>query len=403
MSITGQVGHVAFAKQTAGQGSPITAGSAYRTIKVTGDSLVSNNNPLIAEGEIGLGRDISQMVPGGYSAAGAVNGNIRGRALDILFEGALGLKEAFTGANYSGIAGVATPATQYPLANRYSVADDLPWWTVEKKLGAAPTSTPGEQLVINYQDVMVNTLNLAIPAGGLSTFSAGLVACGETRRTQSQGPLTSPSYNAASDDLLVFHGGRIMNGTTGGLMARDETFQSIEIAVNNNIAADEYTIRPSRFLRSLTEGIRAVDVNMTLVFENPDKYSQYEYGAATNLTPGYSFYSGSLQVILANWQLDTATPTVPATPYDLVGQTLSGQIYQPIGTQSGGNVTGGFVNATPANAQAVQINIPKLAFTGLPVALASGRIVVSTSARVLKSANANEDILNAWVRPGGTL
>ena len=52
MSITGQVGHVAFAKQAV-FGTPVSVGGSG-AIKVTGDSLVSNNNPLVAEGEIGL-------------------------------------------------------------------------------------------------------------------------------------------------------------------------------------------------------------------------------------------------------------------------------------------------------------------------------------------------------------
>ena len=376
MSITGQVGHSAFAKQT-GQGVPKTADSDFRAIKMTGDSLVSNNNPLIAEGEIGQGRDVSQMVPGGYAAAGAINGNIRARALDILLEGSLGTKTA-------SVVPANGNSTAY---NSYTVNDDLPWYSLEKRVGA--NATNNEQMALEYTDVMINTLNVSIPAGGLATFSAGVIACGEKQQAT---PIHTPTYSAASDDLLVFHGGRIMNGATGSTMARDETFQSVEIAINNNVAADEYTIRPSRFLRSLTEGIRAVDVNMTLVFENSANYAKYTYGNAAAGTPGYSFYSGALQVFLGNYQIETAgTTATPATPIDITGRTLGGQIFQ---------------SATPSgvtNAQAVQFNIPKLAFTGLPVALASGRIVVSTSARALKTASASEDIISAFMRPAGTL
>jgi hypothetical protein len=43
--------------------------------------------------------------------------------------------------------------------------------------------------------------------------------------------------------------------------------------------------------------------------------------------------------------------------------------------------------------------MPKLAFTGFPVALASGRIAVTTTARALKDPNA--PIVSAWVGPGG--
>lgn len=360
MSITGQVGHVAFAKQSV-FGTPVS-NTAAGAIKVTGDSLVSNNNPLVAEGEIGLGRDVSQSVPGGFSAAGAVNGNLRARAANILLEGALGTRTAGGG------------------VDTYTPANDLPVWTVQKKVGAA---TP-ELLVLRYQDAMVNTLNISAPAGALATFSAGLITAGESRLTAAESAgtgLVDPTYAATSDDLLVFHGGRIMNGaTTGGVLATDETFQSIEIVVNNNVAADEYTVRPSRFLRSLTEGIRSVEANMTLVFENPDKYSQYTYGAASNTGPGYSFYEGALQIFLGNFQNTDSTK-------DAAGSLLAGKQY---------------VAATPSPApasgvQVVQFNIPRLAFTGLPVALSTGRIAVTTTARALKSGS--ENIATAYVRP----
>lgn len=359
MSITGQVGHVVLGKQTT-FGTAV-APAATGAVKITGDSLVSNNNPLTAEGEIGLGRDVSQSVPGGYSAAGAVNGNLRARAANIFLEGVMGTRTPGGG------------------VDTYTPNDDLPVWTVQKKVGA---TTP-EILVLQYQDAMVNTLNISAPAGALATFSAGLISAGEQRLTAAESAgtgLVSPTYAATSDDLLVFHGGRIMNGASGSTVARDETFQSVEVVINNNVAADEYTVRPSRFLRSLTEGIRSVEANMTLVFENPDKYSQYTYGAQARTAPGYNFYEAALQIFLGNFQLTTDTQ-------DAAGTTL-------------GATT--FTAATPAplptnGVQVVQFNIPRLAFTGLPVALASGRIVVTTSARALKSGATN--IITAYVRP----
>lgn len=360
MSITGQVGHVAFGRQTVWDTSvtPSPAGA----VKITGDSLVSNNNPLTAEGEIGLGRDVSQSVPGGYSGAGAINGNLRSRAANILLEGALGLRTAGGG------------------IDTYTPFDDLPIWTIQKKVGAASP----ELLVQQFKNAMVNTLNVSAPAGALATFSAGVVSAGEDRLplAESSGSgLVTPTYAATSDDLLVFHGGRIMVGASGSTVARDETFQSVELVINNNIAADEYTVRPSRFLRSLTEGIRSIEVNMTLVFENPDKYSQYTYGAQARTTPGYNFYEGGVQIFLGNFQLLNDTQ-------DGVGSTLGTTTFTaatPVGA------------AIPANGvQVVQFNVPRLAFTGLPVALSTGRIAVTTTARALKGV---QNILTGYVRP----
>lgn len=373
MSVTGQIGHVAFAKQSGGVyndgfGVPVTNAANFTAIKITGDSLVSNNNPLTAEGEIGAGRDVSSMVPGGFAAAGALNGNLRARAAGVLLEGALGAR--VTGGGF----------------DTFNVANDLPTYSIQKRVGS---STP-LLMVMNYTDAMINTLNISCPAGALSTFSAGIVAAGESRVRGAEstptvaGGLVTPSYASTSDDLLVFHGGRIMAGDTAGAVARDETFQSCELVINNNIAADEYTIRPSRFLRSFTEGIRSIEANMTLVFENPDKYSQYVYGAKALSGPGYSLYQGALQLFLGNFQL-------ASDALDAVGSTLGSTTFTP---------------ATPAPApatgvQVCQFNIPSLAFTGFPVALSTGRIAVTTTARALNSSLTAQPILTAYVRPNG--
>lgn len=369
MSITGQAGHVTFARQTGGSdgfgfGNPNTVVGQHTALKVTGDSLVSNNNPLAAEGEIGAGRDISAEVPGGFQSAGALNGNLRARAAAVLLEAAMGTRT--TGGGF----------------DTFTPANDLAAWTLQKKVGAA---TP-QLLVLQYQDAIVNTLNLSCPAGALSTFSAGVIAAGETRLTAAESAgtgLVTPTYAGASDDLLVFHGGRIMAGISGASLVRDETFQSVEVVWNNNVAADEYTVRPSRFLRSFTEGIRSVEVNMTLVFENPDAYSKYSYGAQLSTSPGYSLYEGALQLFLGNYQLTTDTQ-------DAVGSTLGGTTF-----------TASTPNPLPANGvQVVQVNIPRLVFTGLPVALSTGRIVVTTAARALKPVS-GANIATAYVRPNG--
>lgn len=360
MSITGQTGHIAIAKQTA-FGTPNTTAANYKAVKITGDSLVASNNMLVAEGEIGLGRDVSQAVPGGFSVAGAVNGTLRARSAAIFLQGALGSITAVTGP---------------PAVDELDVADVLPVYTIEKKVGSA-VRDPNELLTVRISDAMVNTLNISAPSGALATFSAGLVAAGEQTIAA---PLVDPvagtpaaaAYTADSDDLLVFHGGRIRTGPSadGGAetLARDDTFQSMEVVINNNVAADEWTVRPSRFLRSLTEGIRSVEANMTIVFEDYEKYQQYTYGAQGRNTPGYNLYMGALEFFLGNWQIADVDDVATVAP-----------------------------TGAPANPQAVQIHIPKLAFSGFPVSLATGRIAVTTTARALKPTTG--PIIDAVVRP----
>lgn len=386
MSITGQVGHVSFAKQTA-HGTPNITTTQYKSLKVTGDSLVASNNMLVAEGEIGTGRDVSQAIPGGFSSAGAVNGNLRTRSAALTLQGALGTRLE--------VASVTGPPITVA-RDEITPFDDLPEWTIEKKLGSG--NVANELLILQYSDAMINTLNISCPSGGLSTFSAGIIACAEKRLAPVTGSGTSAAtgyvpldsfgvptnYTAATDDLLAFHGGRIRHGdnlssstaaATGLTSANDDpVFQSLEVVINNNIQADEFTIRPSRYLRSLTEGIRSIECNMTIVFEDFAKYQKYTYGATGNNLPGYNLYMGALEFFLGNWQIATADAAV-----DVI--TLA----TPTGA--------------PTNPQALQINIPKMAFSGLPVALASGRIAVSTTARALRPTGVASDIIKAIVRP----
>lgn len=360
MSITGQVGHVAIAKQWGGAGAPDTNPLNYRAVKITGDSLVANNNMLVAEGEIGTGRDVTQAIPGGFAAAGAINGNLRTRSAAVFLDGALGLP--VDQAAGSGLAHTT----------RYDPDNSLPYFTIQKKIG---DNTPaGQQLVLQYEDAQVNTLNISVPSAGLATFSAGIVAAGESTIPAGDESIVDPDYTdpdsglVASDELLVFHGGRIKNGDTGGVLSADDKFQSFEVVINNNIATDEYTIRPSRFLRSMTEGIRSVEANLTIVFEDEEDYKKYTYGDSGRSAPGYSLYNGAIEFFLGNWQVDGADNLRTEEP------------------------TNG-----PDLPQGVQFNIPKLAFAGLPVALASGRIAVTTTARALKPEG--ENIIEAIVRP----
>lgn len=376
MSITGQTGYVALAKQTA-FGTANTTAAAYRAVKITGDSLVPNNNMLVAEGEIGVGRDVSQAVPGGFSAAGAINGDLRVRSAATFLNGAMGTLTAVAAAGTGGTATVAF--------DDFDVADTLPVFTIEKKVGSA-ARTPNELLTLRYTDSMINTLNITAPSGGLATYSAGIIAAGEQYLAAPVLTYPFPAYSVGTapygfsglhDDLLLFHGGRIRlkdstDADTVTFVAgdNDTTFQSIEVVINNNVQADEYTVRPSRFLRSLTEGIRSIELNLTIVFEDYNKYQRYAYGATGRTAPGYNLYLGALELFLGNWQLADAD----AWNFSTLTST-----------------------SPPANPQALWVQLPKLAFSGLPVALASGRIAVTTNARALKPSVGN--IINAAVRP----
>lgn len=328
--------------------------------------MAAANNMLAAEGEIGAGRDITQIVPGGFSSAGALNGNLRARAAATFLDGALG-SVANTPINTT-----STPHTD--AYDTYSPTDAQPFYTIEKRVGTTGT----QLLTLQYTDCMINTLSIAANAGALSTFSAGVMTAGENYISSPivDDTLTGQpfSYTPTTNDLLVFHGGRIQVADVGSSLVENDQFQSLEIAINNNIQGDEYTIRPSRFLHSFTEGIRDVEANMTLVFNDYHQYQQYTYGATGRTTPGYSLYTGQLDFILANWQIASA---------DLF------------------NLAGGLSTVPAAGAQAIHFYLPSVVFAGFPVTLTTGRIVVTTNGRAVKPVGSSTPIVTCDVRPGG--
>lgn len=329
---------------------------------------------LAAEGEIGAGRDITTIVPGGFSSAGAINGNLRPRAAAAFLNGALG----------AIVANPAAPAATPPTAayDTFTPTDILPYYSIEKKVGSTVRSA-NEQLTLLHTDCVINTFSMVVSSGALSTFSAGIMSAGEQYQAV---PLVDEtltgqpfSYGVASNDLLVFHGGRVLVGDTGAAytaLIENDQLQSLEVAINNNVQGDEYTIRPSRFIHSFTEGIRDIEVNITVVFNDFHQYQQYTYGASGSTQPGYHLYQGQLDFTLANWQPGTG-PT--------------GELFN--------QATGGNIPAT--NAQAIHTYLPSIVYASFPVSLASGRIVVTTNARGIKPIGSTTPIVQFDVRPTG--
>lgn len=333
---------------------------------------------MTANNEIGVGRDISASIPGGFSSAGSLTGNLRTRSAAVFLNGALGTLTQET---------AVTGPPAFSAYDEYSLADLLPYFTIEKKVGSNQLSAY-QQLVVQYTDCVINTLNITVPSAAFATFSAGVIACGESYQSSEIVNVENTQYSSTflagydpkSDDILAFYGGQIVTGqssnTTTPTLTEDDTFQSFEITINNNVQSDEYTVRPSRFLRSVTEGIRAIDCNITQVFTDYRDYQQYTYGnyayggspgtGAGYTTPGYQLYMGSVLFTITNWQLDAY---VQGTSDVLTTAAPTG------GPQS------------PDIPQGLQFTMPKVAFSGFPVTLSTGRIVVTTTAVALRPNN----------------
>jgi len=318
-TITGLVGHLGIGKQTAwtteANVTDVNYVTSYATtidtfFVITSESFASENNPLTADNEIGRGRDRSGAVAGGYGIAGGFGGYARSTDLGMLLEMAL----SSTDCTADGSTGVTT----------ITPTDYQAWYTIEKNVG--------DTLYLHLVNGKVNSLTISVNQGEIATYTSEWVVAME--RKISSGDAETPSYT--SDDLLAFHGGLIkINGT------QYDNMESAEIAINNNLSNDEYTVHPSRFLNGVTEGSRTFDLNFNQVFTSEDDYEKYTYGADNATYPGYSLFEDDVEITLMNAQL--------------------------------------FASAT----QYVKFVFPRVMFGGLPVTLTSGRIVVANTGIVL--------------------
>jgi hypothetical protein len=323
MTITGQIGHMGVGIQAAGQVAEASVAAFTPTLTnyfiVTEESMVAEAAPLMAENEIGRGRDRTGAVAAGYGISGGFGGY--GRASDLGYLTQMAVRQTLvTGGG---------PLTVVP-------EDYLAWYTVEKNVG--------DTLYLWLINCKMNSLTVTVGSNAISTWTADFVAALEVNISGEATPHYSvPSY--VGDDLLAFHGGLI---EIGG--AAYNNMESIEVAINNNLSNDEFTVRQSRFLNNVTEGQRTIDLNFSQVFQDAADYATYTYGAPGRTTPGYSLFEDDVMFLMGN-------------------------------AQSKGTAT-----------QYIEYTFPRVMFGGIPVNLTNGRIVVSNTGVVL--APAADDIMS---------
>jgi hypothetical protein len=316
MTITGLVGHLGVGVQATGKVADADIAAYTPTITdffvITEESFAAENNPMVAENEIGRGRDRTGAVAGGYAIAGGFGGYARTTDLGLLLQ--MALSDDADACAPSGSTGISTVVP----------TDYLDFWTIEKNVGDTLY-----QWLINGK---LNSLTISVNQGEIANYTCDWVVTTEKKIAAEDA--NSPSY--ADDDLLAFHGGLIKLGGS-----QYNNMESVEIAINNNLSNDEYTVHPSRFLNDVTEGARTIDLNFNQVFQDADDYANYTYGAVGRTTPGYDLYEDDVYFILMNAQAKGS-----ATEY-------------------------------------IEFFFPRVMFGGLPVTLASGRIVVSNTGTVL--------------------
>lgn len=287
MTITGQIGHLGVGRQVAQVSEANLASYDASAVLsdwfvVTSESIVPNNAPLTADGEIGRGRDRTGAVAGGYGISGGFGGFARVEDLGVLLQMSL----SDTAQSPDGSTGITTVVpTNY-----------LSWWAIERNVG--------DTLYVWYINSKVNSLNVTVAANQIATYTVDFVITMERDISNEATPLYgTPTF--AGDDLLAFHGGHL---EIGGSQYRN--MESVAIDIANGLSNDEYTVQESRFLNNVTEGARTIDLNFSQVFQDAADYSTYTYGAVGRTTPGYALFEDDVYFLLMN-----AQSKVTATQY----------------------------------------------------------------------------------------
>lgn len=280
---------------------------------ITSESIVPNNAPLVAEGEIGRGRDRTGAIAGGYGITGGFGGYARAEDLGVLLQ--MGMSD--TVCSPDGSTGITTVVP----------TDYLDFWAIERNVG--------DLLYVWYINSKMNSLTISVASNQIATYTADFVISMERDISN----LATPVYGTPTfhgDDLLAFHGGHLEIAGS-----QYSNMESVEIAINNSLSNDEYTVHESRFLNGITEGPRTIDLNFNQVFQTAADYSTYTYGGVGRTTPGYNMYTTNVYFLLMNAQSKAS-----ATQY-------------------------------------IEFFFPNVMFAGLPVNLTSGRIVVANTGTVI--------------------
>jgi hypothetical protein len=280
ITISGLVGHIGVGRQTA-QVTEANLAALDPTIDtffvVTEESFAAENTPLVAENEIGRGRDRTGAIAGGYAIGGGFGGYARATDLGLLCQMALSDDESACAPD--GSTGIATVVP----------TDYQDWYTIEKNVG--------DTLYLWLVNAKVNTLTISANKGEIANYTSDWVVTMEKNFTSTDAH--TPTY--ADDDLLAFHGGLLKINDT-----QYNNMESVEIAINCGLSNDEYTVHPSRFLNNVTEGPRTFDLNFNQVFQSVDDYAHYTYGAIGRTTPGYDLFEDDVNFLLMNAQSKAA-------------------------------------------------------------------------------------------------
>lgn len=288
MGHSSQSGQVIFATQTAPKAEVSAADILANglSVKIKSGSLAGNRDLLIADPEIGGGRDTSDAYLGTVGFSGDYDMYVRYRAIGLFLKNVLGIVDTTTGSPATGAnTHVITPTDgQTPMMTVYEeISDGL------------------ERFI--YSDVVVNSLSMECDANGFLSATAGLI-----------GRLVTPGV-AAIDGSGITDNTAMTVGTNiqvkyAGLSLPAKSFN---INVTNNFEDDNFYLG-SFFLGDLTAKAREVTASATLRHEDSKYMRQALYGTSTATQIGGITTKEPLIIEMASYE---DIPGATGTTYSL--------------------------------------------------------------------------------------
>jgi hypothetical protein len=235
MGFSSQSGQVGFMTQAGVGVFPAGFAAGAEFMKLRSGSLGPNRDLLVADPEIGGGRDTVDAYLGAVSFSGDYEFYVRLEALPTLLKAACG-----TNVDSGTLATGGAVHTITPLD-----AATLPYLAVEENIG-------GSLETFQYTDAVVNTFHLEAEANGYLMGTAGLIA-----KTQIAGATKTPTPTWDNSPMIV---GTNITITLGGVTLPAKSFS---LDINNNFEDDDFRLG-SFFLGDLTAKSREVSGSVTI-------------------------------------------------------------------------------------------------------------------------------------------
>lgn len=285
MGFSSQAGQVILKTQSVQGTYDATTGTAGVGIKLRSGSLGTNRDLLLADPEIGGGRDRVDAYLGAASWSGDYEFYARMDALATLLKAALGTAAAPV--TTSGV----TTHTLTP-----SDAAQLPFLSIEEAVGNGLE-------VYHYNDAVVNTLHLEAEANGFLMGTAGMVAAKQVAGvTKTVSPVWDNGPMVVGTNITVTYN------------AVSLPAKSFSLDINNNFEDDDFRLG-SFYVGDLTPKGREVTASFSIRESSSALWRQATYGL-----PSASEVGGvptKNQLVITCTTYENISGSTPLTPYSL--------------------------------------------------------------------------------------